>query len=259
MRTSSVKHYFVECIIYIAIAIVLVFALCFYLKGIGLLFGFAITLVTNLLIRKSANRNLHSILIHDMDPARYKQEVLENNYLRLPASYFAACALAAGDYQTTLDISVQAIERSTSTKVKCYNLTQMARVYFELGDIPRLQEICARYDAVAPAHAKEGFMTYYRHYAAGEYQACVEYCIRRDQAARAEKKPHIGSLNSSLHVAFALAQLGDRENAEKQFAAVERYAPKMYAATIARQYLDTGKLPQVLGLTPQPLPDHLAD
>lgn len=235
-----------------AITIALCFPACYYLRGLGALLMLAITLVMGLLIHRSANRNLHSILIRDMDPGRYKQEVLENKYLRLGASYFATCALFAGEYQTALNICEHGIAHSRRPRIKCAYLTQMARIYFELGDIPQLQQICARYDAIAPVNAKEGFMTYYRHYAAGEYQACVDDCVRRDQAAPAENAPHIGSLNSSLHVAFALAQLGDRENAEKQFAAVARYAPKMYAATIARQYLETGSLPQVLGLTPRP-------
>lgn len=252
MQNKSIRRYFVECTIFIALAISLSITACFYFRGIGILVALAIAIAMNILIRWSASRNLHSILIRDMDPMRYQSEVLNNKYLRLPSSCFAACALAAGNYQTVLDISAHTIAQKNSKKVKCYNLTQMARVYFELGDIPRLRDICAQYDSIAPAHAKEGFMTYYRHYAAGEYQACLDYCRNREAKSKKEKKPHVGALNIGLHTAFALAQLGDQETAEIYFAAIERYAPNMHAATIARGYLTNGTLPQILGLTPRP-------
>lgn len=196
-------------------------------------------------IRIYARIFLFRILLDDLDPERFRREVLECRFLRLPKSYRILCALYGGDYDTATALCEGLLEEESlrpADKSACF--ITLARCCLERGDRTGLAAVCSRYDQWAAVSGdRAGTMDYYRHFAAGQYEQCLQVCLTKSSGSAKRRFGKVPEVKTCLLTGFAYAALGRREEASAQFQALIRIGPKLHAACIAQTYLETGLLP----------------
>ncbi len=236
------KSYMIKCTIVYALFLLGVLAACIWLDIIwALVVCLVLLLATALLVRTFANQSFLPILTQDLNAELFAYEIDAKKFMIVPEPYRILAAINTGDYQTVVNLCAKGMSRAGSEKQKLVYFAALARVYFELDDMEKLQMVCEDfYDYVDQSGNAEKFessfplMPYYRSYANGDYDACIAFCKQRQAKAKSSR---LSEINALFLYAMAYYRLEETETAVQHFQSVVSQAPGVYLAKISEKYL----------------------
>ena len=236
------KSYMIKCAIVGVLFLLGVLAACVWLDIIqALVVLFVLLLVLTLLVRIFANQSFLPILTQDLNAELFAYEIYAKKFLIVPEPYRILAAINTGDYQTVVNLCAKGMSGARSDKQKLVYFAALARVYFELDDMEKLQMVCEDfYDYVDQSGNAEKLessfpvMPYYRSYANGDYDACIAFCKQRQAEG---KHSRLSEINALFLYAMAHYRLEETETAAQYFQSVASQAPGVYLATISEKYL----------------------
>lgn len=231
----------IKCAIVYALFLLGVLAACIWLEIIwALVVCLVLLLVLTLLVRTFANQSFLPILTQDLNAELFAYEIDAKKFMIVPEPYRILAAINTGDYQTVVNLCAKGMARARSDKQKLVYFAALARVYFELGDMEKLQMVCEDfYDYVDQSENTEKLessfplMPYYRCYANGDYEECIAFCKKRE----GQTSSRIAEINLLFMYAMAYYRLGETETAAQYYQSVASQAPGVYLAKISEQYL----------------------
>ena len=236
------KSYMIKCAIVYAVFLFGVLAACIWLDIIwALVVCLVLLLAMVLLVRTIANQSFLPILTQDLNAELFAYEIYAKKFMIVPEPYRILAAINTGDYQTVVNLCAKGMSCARSDKKKLVYFAALARVYFELDDMVKLQMVCEDfYDYVDQSGNAEKLessfplMPYYRSYANGDYDACLAFCKQRQAE---ETRSRLSEINALFLCAMAYYRLEETEMAVQYFQSVASQAPGVYLATISEKYL----------------------
>lgn len=246
---NSIRKYFVLCTIVGIILISLWFAVCLVIPGyISSIFSLLVMLfLMKVTIEFIANKTLVSVLVKELDATSFQAIVSDSRFIA-PITYRTIAAISTGDYQTAINIATKQIgDKKSRIQQKYYNLSLLARIYFELRDFEKLNLILKKYDELNVLHSSNKNVNttnstwdYYRCFLECNFEACQEICKSKENTLKNKSVDNnYYILINDFYYAVACYSSGNKEKAEVIFDKIIHAAPKMHLSNISQRYVDS--------------------
>ena len=184
-----------------------------------------------------------NILAKEMDPEKYAYIYYS---LKMGDDRVDMLAdLYRGRYKEAIAAAERAHNKSRLSVWRLEALFVLAHICFEIKDMERLVAVCNRIEALSNRGrtakntvGKNAFViSYYRSFAAGDYEACKR--IKEEcEASKDYKSSPILLSRMMLYYGIACHKLGDTEEARRYFHYIMGNCPKLYLSKIAESYLN---------------------
>lgn len=245
MRCNPHKKYYLECFTVLVVFCIFAFLLfCFVDAILATILSVILYLLARLLIKLFANKNFLSILFNDLDPQQFQNIIFSNKKFIPPVSYRIYAAVYSGNYQTAINICVNKMREKSSIRNKCSYLTVLAHIYFELGDIEKLNIICNKfYEYCTNSQKRKSFekrypfIHYCFHFINAEFEECIKLCEENDIKS-VGKNNKLFAINQNFKYAMAFYYLGKCDEATWHFNQIIQTAPKLHLSSISQKYLE---------------------
>lgn len=208
------------------------------LSGIVLL-----PLILRIILAFYIKKNVLSILFDDLNPSLFKEVIYTPPSKPIPL-YKLFAFMALGDYDKAIGICETQIQSNLPMNQKALYFSILARAYFEQNNIQQLKITCDRfYQVVVNLKDKEKIlkenwiMCVYQHFSNKEYSECLKI-IENNKNENNSKTNNLGVANSYFTLAVIYNCLNEEDKANELFNKLISFAPNIYAAKIAKDYLE---------------------
>lgn len=217
--------------------------ICPFTKAIHLVILFPILLlIATIALRWISKKTLRSVLLDQLDSIEF-QKIANKGLFSANLSFRAGAAIAAGDYQTVVDIAnTMLANKKCCGKARYYYLSMLARTYFELRDFEKLELLLKKHNDISAKKlpTKQNLVwDYYHHFLNGDYNACLEMCKRKSGSLKSQfsaTKYHV--CISTFYYAVACYSASNLTEAKSIFEKIVSSAPKLHLSVISQKYID---------------------
>lgn len=234
----------------VAIAYLLLLAAAILLvMPFSVFIGFACIIALGLTVRKPMEaikaKELESVMFDELDPEKFN-ELLELGAFKKSNRHKVLCALSLGEHEKALEIMNNVNPKYVNPIDICNNIYRKGYIYFEKGEFDKLPEVVKEYNYLKKQFprftvALESFSVFdkFDAFADEDYEYVVDVCDIDLREINPQKQNHkLTKINVGFYRAVSLYKLGKLDEARKGFEDLIEFAPKMYKAKLAKEYID---------------------
>lgn len=243
---SILRKYFILCFFSVFVLVVLfaIFSIVLHRMWATIALMLLFYVIGRIIIQKITNHYIHSVLLRDLDPVKYKNILSGSKFYSAPAFYKMLGAYYSGDYQTAVDICENRLQGNLKLVNKLFYMMFLSMIYFETRNFEELKVIYDRYQIALKENEKcelidNTSMCFMYAYLNGDYNSCKNILEKKQNTKKHETK--LKTIQNSLYYAIVCYQLKQTEEAERIFEDIIQKAPKLNYALISKRYLDAIK------------------
>ncbi|MGM9631568.1 MAG: tol-pal system YbgF family protein [Eubacteriales bacterium] len=239
---------FVGLVLLVALAL----ALLIWLMTISTVLGVVLIVILAFNVRKPfemlKRKDIESVLYEELDPDKFAEVVALGGFGK-SKQYAILCAMSRGEHEKVLALADELANKSANPVDKCNRLYRRAYVYFEQQDLKKIGSVLSEFESLKRAYPKfsgifSNFSVFdkFDAYLDDDFEYVRDVCDVDLSTIKEKNQNHkITRLNVSFYRACALAKLGENEEAKLAFEKIIDYAPKMYKAKLAREWIENLK------------------
>ena len=224
-------------------------AVCIFLATKVLFLGLSMILVLAVSLKapfeKLRESEIESIVYEDLDPEKFN-EVLALGVLKNSMRHKMLYLMSTGKHDEILALVKESEEKTQHPVDKCNNLYREGYVYFERGEYDKLPNVVRRYARLKSDNAKiqyvlNNFTVFdkFDAFSDDDYEYVVDVCDIDLKEINPKKQNHkLTRINVSFYRAVSLYKLGRMDEAKQGFEDIINFAPKMYKAKLAKDFID---------------------
>jgi tetratricopeptide (TPR) repeat protein len=194
---------------------------------------------------KINEKDLESVIYEDLDPEKFN-EILALGAFKRSTRHQVLGALSAGDHKRVLEIVEKSEKKTIHPIEQCNNLYRRGAIYFERGEFDKLPDIVRQFEELKAKNPKIAYVfnnftvfDKFDAFADEDYEYVVDVCDVDLRENNPRKQNHkMTKVNVSFYRAVSLYKLGRYDEAREGFEELIEYAPKMYKAKLAKEYLE---------------------
>ncbi len=216
-----------------------------------------------ILANRYFQNHINSLINRDGNAALYR-EVIEggrlynNSYTGLISAYYFS-----GEYGDLVSIAATQLQKKKHRNASYVYFFELARVYFSVGDVEKLEAVCDGFDRYVASRGKWmrkqlekagaiRIMRYYRSFIGGDFEACYAYLDEKDQKATSD---YIRHGNAFLR-AIVLYRDGRLEEARELFLSSRDHLIGVHLAVLAQKWIERIDQGLPLGMIEEYLPQE---
>ncbi len=189
---------------------------------------------------------IESVIFEDLDPEKFK-EVTSLGPLKNSLRHQVLCEVSLGNHEKALELIETAVSQKKVNPVElCNALYRRGYIHFENGEFDKLPAIVKEYEALktkypqfAPAFNNFTVFDKFDAFADEDYEYVVDVCDIDIKVINPQAQNHkLTRINVGFYRAVSLYKLGEMEKAREAFEGIIEFAPKMYKAKLAKDYID---------------------
>lgn len=196
-------------------------------------------------IEKIKTKDLEGVIFEELDPQKFN-ELLELGVFKKSTRHHVLCAVSLGDHEKALDIIFNQNAKNINPIDICNNIYRKGYICFEKGEFDKLAEVVKEYNYLKKqfpkfAMAFDSFTVFdkFDAFADEDYEYVVDVCDIDLKEINPQKQNHkLTRINVGFYRAVSLYKLGRLDEARKGFEDLIEFAPKMYKAKLAKEYID---------------------
>jgi tetratricopeptide (TPR) repeat protein len=194
---------------------------------------------------KINEKDLESVIYEDLDPEKFN-EILALGAFKRSTRHQVLGALSAGDHKRVLEIVEKSEKKTIHPIEQCNNLYRRGAIHFERGEFDKLPDIVRQFEELKAKNPKIAYVfnnftvfDKFDAFADEDYEYVVDVCDVDLRENNPRKQNHkMTKVNVSFYRAVSLYKLGRYDEAREGFEELIEYAPKMYKAKLAKEYLE---------------------
>lgn len=228
-----------------AVGIVLMIFLMTKIMFVGIVGMIILAGSIKMVYDKLREDDLESVIYDELDAEKFSKFLLLGLFQKSKKHQILA-AMSTGDHEKVLDL-VEELEPKTDHPLqKCNNLYRKGYVYFEQGNFEGLYKVVRDFKTLKNSNPKisgifSSFTVFDKFDAMldDDYQYVIDVCdIDLQEINPKSQNYKITKLNVSFYRAYSYYKIGNYDEARRGFEEIIEFAPKMYKAKLAQDYLD---------------------
>ena len=219
---SILRKYFILCFfsVFVLVGLFAIFSIVLHRMWATIALMLLFYVIGRIIIQKITNHYIHSVLLRDLDPVKYKNILSGNKFYSAPAFYKMLGAYYSGDYQTAVDICENRLQGNLKLVNKLFYMMFLSMIYFETRNFEELKVIYDRYQIALKENEKcelidNTSMCFMYAYLNGDYNSCKNILEKKQNTKKHETK--LKTIQNSLYYAIVCYQLKQTEEAERIF------------------------------------------
>ena len=215
----------------------------------NILLGIAGVVVLALSVRmpfdKLREKYIESVIYEDLDPEKFG-EILELGLFKKSTHARILYLMSSGKHNEILELVEKTDSKTFHPLEKCNNLYRTGYIYFERGEYDKLSSLVKKYEQLKKENPKLVYMLNnfsvfdkFDACADDDFEYVIDVCdIDLKEISPKKQNYKLTKINVSFYRAVSLYKLGRFEEARSGFEELIAYAPKMYKAKLAKDFID---------------------